>query len=292
MNDGEHNHLLASFPPESMTRLLPHLELVALPLGKVLYEPGGQLQYAYFPISCIASLHYVTASGVTAETASVGNEGVVGVALFMGGNTTSSSAVVRTAGQALRIERRALKAEFDRGERAQQLLLLYTQALIAQISQTAVCNRHHSVDQQLCRWLLMTADRVATTDLVMTQELVAHMLGVRREGITLAAGKLQAAGCIRYRRGHITLLDRGELERRVCECYGVVKQEMARLLTIPATAGTNAAPAGRWPTLGSGQASRGFEPRFAQAADARPAPVQAALPTAGHGPRRPGHAAT
>ena len=225
------NHLLAALPTAEFDRLLPHLELTPMLLGDVLYEPGGQLQHAYFPTSAIVSLQYVTESGASAETAGVGNEGVVGISLFMGGNTTPSSAVVQTAGYAYRLERRQLMLEFDRAGPTQRLLLRYTQALITQITQTAVCNRHHSVEQQLCRWLLLTLDRVPTGELVMTQELVASMLGVRREGITEAAGKLQQAGLIRYRRGHISVLARAGLEARTCECYAVVKTEIHRLLS-------------------------------------------------------------
>jgi CRP-like cAMP-binding protein len=225
------NFLLGALPPTDFARLADHLELVTLPLGKMLYEPGGQLLHAYFPTNSIVSLHYVMASGATAETAGVGNEGVVGVSLFMGGDTTPSSAVVQTAGLAYRLSGRLLQDEFNRGELMQRLLLRYTQALITQMTQTAACNRHHSVDQQLCRWLLLTTDRVLTRELVMTHELVASMLGVRREGITGAAGDLQAAGLISYRRGHITVLDRQGLERRACECYAVVKRELNRLLS-------------------------------------------------------------
>jgi len=203
-----------------------------LPLGEVLYEPGGQLQHAFFPTTAIVSLHYVMESGASAETAGVGNEGVVGISLFMGGNTTPSSAVVQTAGHAYRLESRLLKEEFNRAGFMQRLLLRYTQALITQVTQTAVCNRHHSVEQQLSRWLLLTLDRGAPQrELVMTQELVASMLGVRREGITEAAGKLQHAGVIRYRRGHISVLERSGLEARACECYAVVKTELNRLLS-------------------------------------------------------------
>jgi CRP-like cAMP-binding protein len=197
----------------------------------MLYEPGGQLQHAYFPTTAIVSLHYVTESGASAETAGVGNEGVVGISLFMGGDTTPSSAVVQTAGHAYRLERRLLKQEFNRAGALQRLLLRYTQALMTQMAQTAVCNRHHAVEQQLCRWLLLTLDRLPSNELVMTQELVAGMLGVRREGITEAAGKLQRAGFISYRRGHIAVLDRSGLETRACECYSVVKKEMNRLLS-------------------------------------------------------------
>ena len=225
------NHLLAALPTAEFDRLAPHLELTPMLLGDVLYEPGGQLQHAYFPTTAIVSLQYVTESGASAETAGVGNEGLVGISLFMGGNTTPSSAVVQTAGHAYRLERPQLMLEFDRAGPTQRLLLRYTQALITQITQTAVCNRHHSVEQQLCRWLLLTLDRVPTGELVMTQELVASMLGVRREGITEAAGKLQQAGLIRYRRGHISVLARAGLEARTCECYAVVKTEIHRLLS-------------------------------------------------------------
>ena len=240
------NHLLAALPSDELEQLLPALEQVTLPVGKMLYEPGEQLSHAYFPTTSIISLHYVIESGASAESAGVGNEGMVGVSLFMGGNTTTSSAVVQTAGHAYRMDRRRLKEEFERGGALQKLLLRYTQALMTQMSQTAVCNRHHVVEQQLCRWLLLTLDRLvpsetaanssysaqpALTELVITQELIANMLGVRREGITEAAGRLQTAGIIRYRRGHIAVLQRDGLEQRVCECYGVVKKEIARLLT-------------------------------------------------------------
>jgi CRP-like cAMP-binding protein len=224
------NQLLAALPPAEFERLSGHMELVPMALGEVLYEPGGQLQHAHFPTTAIVSLHYVTESGASAEIAGVGNEGVVGISLFMGGDTTPSSAAVQTAGHAYRLPRRLLKQEFDRAGPLLQLLLRYTQALITQMTQTAVCNRHHTVDQQLCRWLLMTLDRVPSGQLVMTQELVANMLGVRREGITVAAGKLQEAGLIRYRRGHIAVLERSGLETRCCECYAVVKKEFSRLL--------------------------------------------------------------
>jgi CRP-like cAMP-binding protein len=197
----------------------------------MLYEPGEQLAHAYFPTTAIVSLHYVMASGASAESAGVGNEGVVGISLFMGGDTTPSSAVVQTAGHAYRLERDLLKQEFDRGGPLQRLLLRYTQALITQMAQTAVCNRHHSLEQQLCRWLLLTLDRLPSNELIMTQELVASMLGVRREGITEAAGNLQRAGLISYRRGHIAVLDRRGLETRACECYAVVRKELQRLLT-------------------------------------------------------------
>jgi CRP-like cAMP-binding protein len=210
--------------------LSEHLQLVSLKLGEVLYEPDGQLEHAYFPTTAIVSLHYVSASGASAEIAGVGNEGVVGISLFMGGDTTPSSAAVQTAGHAYRLPRRLLREQFDRAGPILNLLLRYTQALITQMTQTAVCNRHHSVDQQLCRWLLMTLDRIPSGQLVMTQELVANTLGVRREGITVAAGKLQEAGLIRYRRGHIAVLERAGLELRSCECYKVVKNEFDRLL--------------------------------------------------------------
>ena len=229
------NHLLAALPTAEFERILPHLELVQMPLGKVLYESGGQLQHVYFPTTAIVSLHYVTESGASTEIAGVGNEGVLGISLFMGGNTTPSRAIVQTAGHGYQLKAQLLMNEFNRvgGRRAgimQHLLLRYTQALITQISQTAVCNRHHSVEQQLCRWLLLTLDRLPSNELTMTQELIAGMLGVRREGITEAAGHLQQAGFIRYRRGHITVLNRSGMAARVCECYGVVKKEHDRLL--------------------------------------------------------------
>jgi CRP-like cAMP-binding protein len=224
------NHLLAALPEADFQPLAEHLELVSLALGNMLYEPGTQLQHAYFPTSAIVSLHYVTESGASAETAGVGSEGVVGVSLFMGGNTTSSSAVVQATGHAYRLDRRMLKQEFDRGGYLQRLLLRYTQALLTQMGQTAACYRHHSVEQQLCRWLLLSADRAPDRELIITQELVASMLGVRRESVTQSAGVLQQAGCIRYRRGHIAVLDRKALEARACECYCVVKKELGRLL--------------------------------------------------------------
>jgi len=229
------NHLLAALPDAEFERIAPHLERVAMPLGEVLYESGGQLQHVYFPTTAIVSLHYVTESGASSEIAGVGNEGVLGISLFMGGNTTPSRAIVQTGGHGYQLKAPLLMEEFNRvgGRRAgvmQHLLLRYTQALITQISQTAVCNRHHSVEQQLCRWLLLTLDRLPSSELTMTQELIAGMLGVRREGITEAAGHLQQAGFIRYRRGHITVVNRSGLESRVCECYGVVKKEHDRLL--------------------------------------------------------------
>ncbi len=225
------NHLLAALPAAEFARLAGHLELVPMLLGEILYEPGRQLQHAYFPTTAIVSLHYVIESGASAEIAGVGNEGVVGISLFLGGDTTPSSAVVQTAGHAYRLDRRLLKDEFDRAGPMLNLLLRYTQALITQMTQTAVCNRHHSIEQQLCRWLLVTLDRVPSGQLIMTQELVASMLGVRREGITEAAGKLQLAGFIRYRRGHISVLERSGLESRACECYAAVKNEFGRLLS-------------------------------------------------------------
>ena len=201
-----------------------------MPLGEVIYESGVQLQHVYFPTSAIVSLHYVTADGASAETAGVGNEGVLGISLFMGGNTTPSRATVQTAGYGFRLKGGVMMEEFNRAGPMMRLMLLYTQALLTQMSQTAVCNRHHSVEQQLCRWLLSTLNRLPSNELTMTQELIASMIGVRREGITEAAGHLQQSGFIRYRRGHITVLDRSGLESRVCECYAVVKNEYDRLL--------------------------------------------------------------
>ncbi len=224
------NQLLAALPAVEFERLAGHLELVPLPLGEMLYEPGEQLQHAYFPTTAIVSLHYVMESGASAESAGVGNEGVVGISLFMGGNTTPSSAVVQTTGYAYRLGRHLLKQEFDRSGVLQRLLLRYTQALMTEMAQTAACNRHHSVDQQLCRWLLLTLDRLPSKDLVMTHELVASMLGVRRESITAVAADLQRAGFIRYRRGHIAVVDRAGLETRACECYHVIRNELNRLL--------------------------------------------------------------
>lgn len=224
------NHLLAALPTAEYERIAPYLELVEMRLGDVLYESGGQLQYVYFPVNAIVSLHYVMEDGASAEVAGVGNEGVVGISLFMGGMTTTSRATVQTAGYGYRLRGRLITEEFNRAGAMMRLMLRYTQSLITQMSQTAVCNRHHSVEQQLCRWLLATLDRLPSNELTMTQELIAGMLGVRREGITEAAGHLQQAGFIRYRRGHITVLDRLGLERRVCECYAVIKKENARLL--------------------------------------------------------------
>ncbi|OWW20680.1 Crp/Fnr family transcriptional regulator [Noviherbaspirillum denitrificans] len=226
----QQNHLLAALPPEEFARLEPHLELVSMPLGEVLYESGGRMQHVYFPTSSIVSLLYVMEDGASAEIAVVGNEGILGIALFMGGGTTPSRAVVQSAGHGFRLQAALLRDEFNRAGPMLHLLLRYTQALITQMAQTAVCNRHHSVDQQLCRWLLMSLDRLSTNELFMTQELIANMLGVRREGVTEAAGKLQSAGLIHYRRGHITVIDRAGLEARACECYQVVKKEFGRLL--------------------------------------------------------------
>ncbi len=224
------NALLASMPPAEWARIAPQLEAVELPLGKVLYESGASMSHVYFPTTAIVSLLYVMEDGASAEIAVVGQEGVVGIALFMGGETTPSRAVVQSAGHGYRLRAPAIKEEFNRSGPVMHLLLRYTQALITQMAQTAVCNRHHSLDQQLCRWLLLSLDRLSGSELVMTQELIANMLGVRREGVTEAALKLQRLGLIRYARGHITVLDRPGLEARVCECYSVVKKEYDRLL--------------------------------------------------------------
>jgi CRP-like cAMP-binding protein len=224
------NHILATIPPDVQGRIFEHLELVNLPLGKVLYESGDTMRNAYFPTDCIISLLYVMESGASAEISVVGNEGVVGVSLFMGGESTPSRAIVQSAGSAYRLSGQRLKDEFNRHGELMLLLLRYTQSLITQMAQTAVCNRHHSIDQQLCRWLLLSLDRLSDNKLAMTQELIANMLGVRREGVTEAAGKLQHQGVIDYRRGHITVLDRPRLEALSCECYAVVKRETDRLL--------------------------------------------------------------
>jgi len=225
------NRLLAALSEQELARIASRMDLVTLRLGEMLYEPNQQLQFAYFPTTSIISLHYVTETGASAEAAGVGNEGMVGVPLILGGNTTPSSAVVQTAGQAYRLDRHILKAEFNSGSGLMnRLLLRYIQALMTQMFQTAACNRHHSVEQQLCRWLLLTVDRIPSGELKMTQELVANMLGVRRESVTEAAGALQNSGCISYRRGHISVLDRRKLEVRSCECYGVVKKELDRLI--------------------------------------------------------------
>jgi len=228
--DPKDNHLLAALSDASFEALSPHLERVPLPLGAVVYESGGAQRYVYFPTTSIVSLLYVLANGSSAEIAVTGNEGLVGISLFMGGETTPSRAVVQSAGHGYRLKADVLRKEFESGGVFQHLLLRYTQALITQMTQTAVCNRHHTVDQQLCRWLLLSLDRLPGDELVMTQELIANMLGVRREGVTEAAGKLQAEGLIRYSRGRIKVLDRQQLEARVCECYGVVKKEYDRLL--------------------------------------------------------------
>src|SRR6186713_263585 len=224
------NHILSALPDEERDRLFPHLSFVSMPLGKVLYESGETLKHIYFPTDSIVSLLYVMKDGASAEIAVVGNEGLVGISLFMGGETTPSRAVVQSAGRAYRLRAKVLKSEFEFGGALQHLLQRYTQALITQMAQTAVCNRHHSIEQQLCRWLLLSVDRLPSNELTMTQDLIANMLGVRREGVTASAGKLQEAGLIRYSRGRITILDRARLEKRVCECYAVVKKECDRLL--------------------------------------------------------------
>jgi CRP-like cAMP-binding protein len=227
------NHLLDALPADEFQRIFPHLERISMPAGQVLYESGGELAHAYFPTTCIVSLLYVLATGASAEIAVVGNEGIVGVALFMGGRTMPNRAVVRSDGYGYRLGEQLIKQESSRNGPLLRLLLRYTQALITQMAQTAVCNRHHSVDQQLCRWLLLSLDRLNGNELTMTQESIANMLGVRREGVTEAAGKLHKAGLIDYHRGHITVLDRSGLEAWVCECYRVVKMESDRLLPAP-----------------------------------------------------------
>jgi CRP-like cAMP-binding protein len=234
--DARGNHLLAALPDAQWRRWQPLLEPVELPLGQVLYESGSTLSHVYFPTTAIVSLLYVMENGASAEIAVVGNEGIVGISLFMGGESTPSRAVVQSAGQGVRLAAQAIKDEFNAAGPVMHLLLRYTQALITQMAQTAVCNRHHSLDQQLCRWLLLSLDRLQGSELVMTQDLIANMLGVRREGVTEAAIRLQQAGLIRYARGHISVLDRRGLERRSCECYAVVKKEYDRLL--PAQAAT------------------------------------------------------
>lgn len=225
------NHLLSILPDDVFERLLPNLELISMPLGQVLYESGGQLQHVYFPTSAILSLHYIMESGASAEIAGVGNEGVLGISLFMGGNTTPSRATVQTAGSGYRMKGRLMMDEFNRAGPMMRLLLRYTQALMTHMSQTAACNRHHTVEQQLCRWLLLTLDRMPSNELTMTQELIAGMLGVRRESITETAVMLQREGLISYRRGHITVINRAGLVLRTCECYDVVKKEFHRLLS-------------------------------------------------------------
>jgi len=228
--DRRNNHLLAALPEAEWQRWLPELESIDMPLGQVLYESGSTLSHVYFPITSIVSLLYVMEDGASAEIAVVGNEGIVGISLFMGGGSTPSRAVVQSAGRGLRLKAQMMKDEFNRNGPVLHLLLRYTQALITQMSQTAVCNRHHSLDQQLCRWLLLSLDRLQGDELVMTQELIANMLGVRRGGVTEGALRLQEAGLIRYARGRITVLDRAGLERRTCECYAVVRKEYERLL--------------------------------------------------------------
>lgn len=231
-SDPRQNRLLAALPDAEWVRWAPHLEPVDMPLGKVLYESGSRLSHVYFPTTSIVSLLYVMEDGASAEIAVVGNDGIVGISLFMGGQSTTSRALVQSAGLGFRLKADLMLQEFNRAGPALHLLLRYTQALITQMSQTAVCNRHHSLDQQLCRWLLLSLDRLHSRELVMTQELIANMLGVRREGVTEAAGNLQQAGLIRYQRGHITVLDRAGLEKRTCECYAVVKKEYDRLLPV------------------------------------------------------------
>lgn len=228
--DPKRNHLLANIPPAVLERWRPQLERVDMPLGLVLYEAGSTQSHVYFPTTAIVSLLYVMQTGASAETSVVGREGIVGIALFMGGETTPSRAVVQTAGEAYRLKADVMKEAFDQGGPVMHLLLRYTQALITQMAQTAVCNRHHTVDQQLCRWLLLNLDRLPTNELIMTQDLIARMLGVRREGVTETALKLQHANLIRYTRGRITVLDRPGLEQRACECYAVVRKEYDRLL--------------------------------------------------------------
>jgi CRP-like cAMP-binding protein len=230
INEPVENRLLAALPPEEYQRLVPQLQQVSFSLGEVVYEFGGKLDYVFFPTDSIVSLLYTMENGTSAEMGLTGNDGVVGIALFMGGGTMPNRAVVQSAGSAIRMKAKVLQDEFALGGKFQQLLLRYTQALITQISQTAVCNRLHSVEQQLCRWLLLSHDRIPSDELIMTQELIADMLGVRREGVTVAAGRLQDSGAISYVRGHITILDRQKLEESVCECYKVVKDEFDRLL--------------------------------------------------------------
>jgi CRP-like cAMP-binding protein len=234
--DYRSNHLLAAMPPETLRRWCPQLQPVDMPIGMVVYEPGQAIQHVYFPLNALVSLLHVLEDGDMAEIAITGRDGVVGISCFMGGGAGSSRGVVQSAGRALRLCTSALLEEFDRSGEARHLLLRYTQALIAQMTQTAVCNRHHTIEQQLCRWLLLSLDRLDGPDLVMTQELIANMLGVRREGVTAAAARLQRAGRIRYSRGHITVLDREAVERCSCECYAAVKREYERLLPACATA--------------------------------------------------------
>ena len=244
LHSPKQNHVLAALPQADYARLLPKLELIPMPLGWALYESGGRIGYLYFPTTSLVSLLYVMKNGASAEIAITGNCGLVGISLFMGGETTPSRAVVQSAGHGYRLRASVVRTEFAMGGTLQHLALRYTQALITQMAQTAVCNRHHSLDQQLCRWLLLSLDRLPSNELVMTQELIANMLGVRREGVTEAAGHLQTAGLIQYSRGHIKVLDRAKLEERVCECYAVVKKEYDRLLpyTIPGLPNTPTQP--------------------------------------------------
>jgi CRP-like cAMP-binding protein len=232
----EKNYLIAGLPPDVQQRILPNLEFVTLPLGKVLYEVGDTLRHVYFPVDSIISLLYVMKNGASAEISVIGNEGILGAAVFLGGESTSNRAVVQSAGSAYRMKTKYFITEFERHSEMLMLLLRYTQALLTQMAQTAVCNRHHSIDQQLCRWLLLSLDRLPTNNLILTQELIANMLGVRRESVTESAGKLQALDIITYQRGHITVLDRPGLERMSCECYAVVKKETDRLLPKSAIA--------------------------------------------------------
>jgi CRP-like cAMP-binding protein len=242
-HDPRQNHLLAALPAAEAEHLFPHLVWVPMPLGEVLYESGMPMRHVYFPTTSIVSLLYVMEDGASAEIAIVGNEGMVGVTQFMGGETTTNRAVVQSAGHAFRLSGQWLKEEFCRAGPMQHLLLRYTQALLTQMAQTAVCNRHHTLDQQFCRWLLLSLDRLPGNELVMTQELIANMLGVRREGVTEAAGNVQKAGLITYYRGHIIVLDRPGLEARTCECYAVVKKEFDRLLPYRVESGASASPA-------------------------------------------------
>jgi len=231
-NDPKRNHLLAALRPEDYARLLPDLELTSMPLGKSVYEAGVPMDYVYFPTTCMVSLLYVMANGDSAEIAVVGNDGVVGVSVFMGGEGMSSRAVVQNAGESYRLTATAMRREFALGGSLQYLALRFTQALIAQMVQTGACNRHHTLEQQLCRWLLLTLDRLPGNEVTMTQQLIGNMLGVRRAGVTEATGKLEKGGVIRYSSGRITVLDRAKLEKRACECYGVVKKEIKRLLAF------------------------------------------------------------
>jgi CRP-like cAMP-binding protein len=235
-NLAKQNSLLAALPAVDFERIAPHLSRLAMPLGEMLYEPGSTLRHVYFPTTAVVSLHYVLESGASAESAGVGFEGVVGISLFMGGETTPSSAAVQIAGHGYSLDAALLKQEFSRSAAVQILLLRYTQALIAQMTQTAACNRHHSVEQQICRWLLMTLDRIPSGEIVVTQEMIAGVLGVRRESVTEVAGALQRDGVIRYRRGHISVIERAGLINGVCECYAVVKRQMQHLSAAAAAA--------------------------------------------------------